>query len=129
MLIFLFFLAAGYGYFTGMPARDIVAMTGLWLIAYFAIRILANLLFDADAEMAHKINERNHMRSGFRGISYDSKTGKYEVLHNGDNRDHAQRCQDSLRDWYKIEQRLKWNNWIYSGVIIAIFLFLDRIMK
>ena len=129
MLIFLFFLAAGYGYFTGMPLREMVSMAAIWSIAYFAIRILGNLLFNADAEAAHAENERNHMRSGFRGISYNSKTGKYEVRHNGDHRDHAQRCQDSLNDWYKIEQRLKWNNWVYGGAIIAIFIFLDWFTK
>ncbi len=126
-MIFLLLPAALFlGYLQGMHGRDLQTFICLMVIVYYATRIFANLLFDADETAAHRENERRHMRSGFQGISYQN--GKYVIRHNGDYRDHSQRCQDSLRDWYYIKQSLRWNNWRYLAMIISTYVIMEKMI-
>jgi hypothetical protein len=99
--------------------------SAIWLIAYFTLRIIANIVTDRDAQNARIWNSRKHFgRPSFR--CWVDKNGKLNVV-TGPNPDHATRCQNSLRDWHKIQQRIKWNNWIYASWIFILVLGLNKL--
>ena len=106
------------------PMRVMWQFSAIWLIAYFTIRIFANIIMDRDAETERYWNNRKHFsRPSFR--MWNDKDGLH--IESGPNPDHATRCQNSLRDWYAIERRLKWNNWIYGGIILVLVLALEKL--
>ena len=107
------------------PIRVMWQFSAVWLIAYFIIRLFANLFMDRDAEAARYWNNRKHFsRPSF--SAWVDKNGKLNVK-SGPDPDHATRCQNSLRDWYAIERRLKWNNWIYAGFILVLVIALEKL--
>lgn len=105
----------------GAPTRVSVQFCAFFLICYYLLRIMANLIMDRDAEDARIWNNREHFGRPSLSI-INTKNGL--VVKSGPDPDHATRCQNSLRDWYAIERRLKWNNWIYGGMIVVLYLFL-----
>lgn len=84
-----------------------------------------NLILDYDANVARLRNNRKH----FGRPSFSVWVDEQGRLHaeGGEDLDHSTRCQRSLNDWYAIEQRLKWNNWVYIGSIIVLALALDKL--
>jgi hypothetical protein len=108
----------------GAPTRTSIQFCIVFLIIHYVIRIMANVFMDRDLEDARVWNSRKHFgRPSFSLVS--TKNGL--VMKSGEDLDHATRCQNSLRDWYQIERRLKWNNWIYMAWIILLAITLDRL--
>lgn len=70
-----------------------------WYIVQFARLLVGHL---ADDE--YKNLEYKHMRSG--GIRMWASNGKINIRTNGDDRDHSQRCQDSLAEAYFVRRKL-----------------------
>lgn len=108
----------------GAPTRVSLQFCAVFLIFYYIIRIFANVFMDRDMETERVWNSRKHFgRPSFR--MWSDKDGLHIV--SGPDPDHATRCQNSLRDWYSIERRVKWNNWIYAGMIFALATALNKL--
>lgn len=108
----------------GAPTRVSIQFCAVFLLLYYIIRLMANLFLDSDENTERYWNNREHFgRPSFR--CWVDKEGKLQVR-SGPDPDHATRCQNSLRDWYKIERRLKWNNWFYGAMILGLYVFLSK---
>lgn len=109
----------------GAPTRVSLQFCGVFLIGYFMIRIFANIFMDRDLETERYWNNREHFgRPSFR--MWVDKNGQLHVK-SGPDPDHATRCQNSLRDWYSIERRVRWNNWIYAAWIFGLAIALEKL--
>jgi len=72
-------------------------------------------LTGAAEDAASQANKRKHFsRPSF--SMWADKDGIH--VKEGRNPDHATRCQESLADWYKTKQRMKWYPWIWLLVMI-----------
>jgi len=122
-MIFIFFLVVlVWSALAGMSAHDLQIFAAIMMISYLVGRILANLFFEADAEIMHRANSRRNFGRGTFGLWVD-KEGKMHIRTDGDERDHSQRCIDSLNESYDEERLARWNNWIYAGLILAIVIY------
>lgn len=127
MYVLFMILLTFWAWLVSMSHHDLLIFACFSTIVYFGMKIFMNLAYDTDAEIAARENTRQHFsRPSFR--MWVDKEGKLHVK-SGDNPDHATRCQNSMREWAKIESRLKWNNWIYFAWIIAACLTLNWIGK
>jgi hypothetical protein len=123
MIIFGFYVAFMlYLKSQGASSHEMQTWAGILIITYFVARILANWFFDADA---HNLSIENRRRNFGRGhFAMWSENGKIHIETNGDERDHSQRCVDSLNESYYEERWARWNNWIYAAAILMVALLM-----
>ena len=128
MILFILTPVVLFGWFTGLNRESLISLAWLTATIYYVMRIILNVCMDYDAEMSSKAIDRKHMSSGYFVVTYDSKTGKHDVKTNGDNRDHSQRCVDSLKEHYAAERWLQFANFYYVGMIIVAFLITNHFL-
>lgn len=74
---------------------------------------------DGAYNAASTANSRKHFsRPSF--AMWVDKEGELHVK-SGPDLDHSTRTQNSMRDWYEIERRLKWYPWIWFGLMFLAF--------
>ena len=128
MILFILTPVVLFGWFTGLPREALISLAWFTATFYYIMRIVMNICMDYDAEMSSKDIDRRHMSSGYFGVTYDDDTGKYNIRTNGDNRDHSQRCIDSLNEHYAAERWLRFANFYYAGMIIVAFMVTDYLL-
>ena len=106
----------------GASIRWAVQASLVFMIIVYFMRIFANIFMDHDSNVASLENSRRHFGRPSFSVR-NTKNGL--VMKFGEDLDHATRCQNSLQDWYKTEDRIKWNNWRYMGWIIVLATILE----
>lgn len=107
---------------SGAPSRVAIQASLVFMIIVYFMRIFANVFMDYDSNVASRENTHRHFSRPSFSVR-NTKNGL--VMKFGEDLDHATRCQNSLRDWYEIEDRIKWNNWRYMGWIIVLAAVLE----
>ena len=87
---------------------------------------MLNMFLDADLERARRNNSRKHFGRPHFAMWVDLE-GKLQIQGDPDQRDHAQRCRDSLDEWYFTKQKLRWRNILYIAAIFAL-VFLSSVL-